>query len=186
MIEEKSQTYSENKELCGSDRFKGNSIAQPLNAPRELVDEMGLPTVIKVMAPQLPIGGWVRRLYRYHPLPAELGMRLAPHPAQAAGLKFKVSDCTPLGRCSRVTFTQWVSNFSPGRALVSSLLRLATRPRQHPFRLGIRPIRRVMCSPCLSAAGLRFLAVLSHWSISITLRCAYCQRQTPLGFPRSA
>jgi hypothetical protein len=31
----------------------------------------------------------------------------------------------------------WVSNFSPGRALVSSLLRLATRPRQHPFRLGI-------------------------------------------------
>jgi hypothetical protein len=48
--------YSENKELHGSDRFKGNSIAQPLNSPRELVDEMGLPRGIKVMAPQLPIG----------------------------------------------------------------------------------------------------------------------------------
>ena len=35
------QTYSENKELCGSDRFEGNPIPQPLNAPRELVDEMG-------------------------------------------------------------------------------------------------------------------------------------------------
>ena len=29
--------------------------------------------------------------------------------------------------------------------------------RQHPFRLGISPIQRVMDSPCLSAAGLRFL-----------------------------
>jgi hypothetical protein len=26
------QTYSENKELCGSDRFEGDPIAQPLNA----------------------------------------------------------------------------------------------------------------------------------------------------------
>jgi len=50
------QTYSENKELCGIDRFEGDPIAQPLNAPRELVDEMGLSTVIKVMGPQLPIG----------------------------------------------------------------------------------------------------------------------------------
>jgi hypothetical protein len=50
------QTYSENKELCGSDRFKGNPVAQPLNSPRELVDEMGLSTVIEVMGPQLPIG----------------------------------------------------------------------------------------------------------------------------------
>jgi hypothetical protein len=30
----------------------------------------------------------------------------------------------------------------------------------------------------LSAVGIRFLAVLAHWSISITLRCAYCHRQT--------
>lgn len=32
-------------------------------------------------------------------------------------------------------------------------------PRQHAFRLGIRPIRRVMDSPCLSAGGLRFLGL---------------------------
>jgi len=50
------QSYSENKELYGSDRFEGDPIAQPLNAPRELVDEMRLSTVIKVMGPQLPIG----------------------------------------------------------------------------------------------------------------------------------
>jgi hypothetical protein len=29
--------------------------------------------------------GWVRRRYRYHPLPEELGVRLTPHPAQATG-----------------------------------------------------------------------------------------------------
>jgi hypothetical protein len=39
--------------------------------------------------------GWVRRWYRYHPLPEELGVRLAPHPAQAARRKFQVSDGTP-------------------------------------------------------------------------------------------
>jgi hypothetical protein len=43
--------YSEKKELGGSDRFAGNPIAQPLNSLRELVDEMGLPTVIEVIAP---------------------------------------------------------------------------------------------------------------------------------------
>ena len=32
-------------------------------------------------------------------------------------------------------------------------------PRQHAFRLGIRPIRRVMNSPRLSAGGLRFLGL---------------------------
>ena len=42
------QTYSENKELGGSDRFEGDPIAQPLNSPCELVDEMGLSTVIQV------------------------------------------------------------------------------------------------------------------------------------------
>jgi hypothetical protein len=50
------QPYSENKELCGRDRFESDPIAQPLNAPRELVDEMGLSTIINVMGPQLPIG----------------------------------------------------------------------------------------------------------------------------------
>jgi len=43
----------------------------------------------------LPLHGWVRRWHRYHPLPEELGVRLAPHPAQAARRKFQVSDCTP-------------------------------------------------------------------------------------------
>jgi hypothetical protein len=45
------QTYSENNELYGRDRFEGDPIAQPLNSPCELVDEMGLSTVIKVMGP---------------------------------------------------------------------------------------------------------------------------------------
>jgi hypothetical protein len=30
------------------------------------------------------------------------------------------------------------------------------------------------------------LAILSYWSLSATLRCAYYQRQTLLGLPRSA
>jgi hypothetical protein len=60
------QPYSENKELCGSDRFEGDPIPQPLNAPRELVDEMGLPTVIKVMGPQLLIGFRGGRAYGKH------------------------------------------------------------------------------------------------------------------------
>jgi hypothetical protein len=132
-----------------------------------------------------PLTGWVRRWYRYHPLPEELGVRLAPHPAQAARREFLVSDRTPYDRCSRVTFTRlgiqlflWMS----ARLLVVSTSHPATSA---PFRGGQGPIRRVMSSPCLSAAGLRFLAVLSHWSLSATLRWAYCQRQTPLGFPRS-
>jgi hypothetical protein len=91
-----------------------------------------------------PVSGWVRRWYRYHPLPAELGMRLAPHPAQAARLKFKVSERTPIDRAPGLP--KWVSNFSPGRALVSSSLRLATRPRQHPFRLG-KALSGGLCLP---------------------------------------
>jgi hypothetical protein len=55
-----------------------------------------------------------------------------------------------------------------------------------PVRVGYGPIRRVMGSPYLSAAGVRCLAVLSHWSIRATLRCASCPRRTPWGFPRSA
>ena len=41
------------------------------------------------------LAGWVRRWHRYHPLPEELGVRLAPHPAQAANRSFQGSDCTP-------------------------------------------------------------------------------------------
>jgi hypothetical protein len=52
------------------------------------------------------VGGWVRRWYRYHPLPEALGVRLAPHPAQAARRKFQVSDGTPVDWCSRVTFSR--------------------------------------------------------------------------------
>jgi len=50
------QTYSENKELRGSDRLEGHAIPQPLHPPCELVDEMFAPTFVKVMGPQLPIG----------------------------------------------------------------------------------------------------------------------------------
>src|SRR5262249_30324421 len=54
------QSYSENKELRGSDRFEGHAIPQPLNPPCELVDEMFAPTFVKVMDPQLPIGFMAR------------------------------------------------------------------------------------------------------------------------------
>ena len=106
------------------------------------------------------LGGWVRRWYRYHPLPEELGVRLTPHPAQAARRKFQGSDGTPYDRCSRVTFPRlgielflWMS----ARLLVLATSHSATSA---PFRGGYCPIRRVMVSPCLSAAGIRFLAVL--------------------------
>jgi hypothetical protein len=109
-------------------------------------------------------------------------MRLAPHPAQAARLKFKVSDCAPLDRCSRVTFTQvgiqlfpWIS----ARLLVVETSHPATSA---PFQVGQSPIRRVMASPCLSAAGLRFLAVLSREGIGSTLRQAYCLGRPYRGF----
>jgi hypothetical protein len=118
--------------------------------------------------------------------PSEPGERVAPHPAQATGREFKVSDSTPADWCSRVTFTRAGIQLFPWMSPL--LLVLSTRhpATSAPFQVGYHPIRRVMAFPCLSAAGLRFLAVLSHWSISTTLRCAYCPRQTPLGFPRSA
>jgi hypothetical protein len=151
-----------------------------------------MPPFIPHPAP-LPLGegienlaGWVRRRYRYHPLPEELGVRLASHPAQATGRSFKVSDGTPVDRCTRVTFTRTGIQLFPWMSpllLVRATSHLATSA---PFQVGYSPIRRIMDSPCLSAVGLRFLAVLSHWSLSATLQWAYCQRQTPLGFPRSA
>src|SRR6266511_4124467 len=78
--------------------------------------------------------GWVKRWYRYHPLPEELGVRLTPHPAQATGRSFKVSDGTPVDRCSRVTFTRTGIQLFPWMSLFSSSLRPVTRPRQHPCR----------------------------------------------------
>jgi hypothetical protein len=111
------------------------------------------------------LGGWVRRWYRCHPLPAELGVRLTPHPAQAARRKCQVADSTPGDRGSRGTFTRvgserflWMS----ARLLVVATSHPATSA---PCRGGYCPIRRVMASPCLSAAGLRFVAVLCPlWS----------------------
>jgi hypothetical protein len=57
------QPYSANKELRSRDRFEGDPIPQPLNPPRELVDEMGSPMVVKV------IGGRERNVqnFRYGP-----------------------------------------------------------------------------------------------------------------------
>jgi hypothetical protein len=45
-------------------------------------------------------------------------------------------------------------------------------PRQHPFRLSISPIRRVMLSPCLSAAGFRF-SVLPVPAEGLGLTCGW-------------
>jgi hypothetical protein len=42
----------------------------------------------------------------HHPLPEELGRRVAPHPTQAACRKCKGSYRTPFDRCSKVTFTR--------------------------------------------------------------------------------
>lgn len=50
-----------------------------------------------------------------HPLPEELGVRLAPHPAQAARRKFQVSDCTPyINGVPELRLPIGVSNFSSG------------------------------------------------------------------------
>src|SRR5215475_3220790 len=61
--------------------------------------------------------------------------------------------------------------------------RLLVRVTRHPatsapFRVGQSPIRQVMDSLCLSAVGIRFLAVLSHWSLS-----APCGAPTAHGRP---
>jgi hypothetical protein len=90
------------------------------------------------------------------------GVRVTSHPAQATGRPFKVSERTPMDRGSRVTFTRmgislfpWVS----ARLLVRATRHLATSA---PFQVGHRPIRQVMNSLCLSAVGMRFLAILSR------------------------
>jgi hypothetical protein len=114
------------------------------------------------------IPGWVRRRCRHHPLPSELGVRLAPHPAQAGRRKFQVSDGTPCDRCSCVTFTRVGLELFPWTSALLLVLATSHPAMSAPFRGGDCPIRRVMDFPCLSAAGLRFLAVLSHWSLSTT------------------
>ena len=124
--------------------------------------------------------------HRYHPLPEELGVRLTPHPAQATGRRFKVSGGTPVARRSRVTFTQTGIELFPWMNPLLPVLSTRHPAMSAPFRGGYRPIRRVMSSPGLSAAGLRFLAVLSREGIGSTLRQAYCHWQPLSGFPRSA
>jgi hypothetical protein len=77
----------------------------------------------------IALRGRVGATHRCVTPPSEPGKRVAPHPAQATGLKFKVSDGTPVDRCSRVTFTllgiqllPWMST----RLLVVSAIHPAT------------------------------------------------------------
>jgi hypothetical protein len=95
-------------------------------------------------------------------------------------------DRTPFDRCSKVTFTRLGIQLFPwmsARLLVGETSHPATSA---PFQVGYHPIRQVMNSLCLSAVGIRFLAVLSREGIGSTLRQAYCRGQTLSGFPRSA
>src|SRR5215210_4201131 len=61
-------------------------------------------------------------------------------------------------------------------------------PRQRPFRLGSDPIRPVMPSRCLSAAGFRFLVrSCACWGVRPPLPLAYQRcRWPPSGLSRSA
>ena len=110
------------------------------------------------------------------------GVRVTSHPAQATGRPFKVSERTPMDRGSRVTFTRmgislfpWVS----ARLLVRATRHLATSA---PFQVGHRTIRQVMNSLCLSAVGIRFLAILSREGVGCALRPAYCLDRPYRGF----
>jgi len=87
-------------------------------------------------------------------------VRLTPHPAQAARRKFEVSERTPIDRGSRVTFTRRGIELFPWMSARLLVLATSHSATSAPFRGGYCPIRRVMSSPCLSAAGLRLLAVL--------------------------
>ena len=135
----------------------------------------------------LSIGGWVRRWYRYHPLPEELGVRLTPHPAQATGRHFKVSDGTPVNRCPRVTFTRTGIELFPWMSPLLPVLSTRHPAMSAPFRGGYSPIRRVMDSPCLSAAGLRFLR-LPPPAVDLARSCDRVTGwlQTTTGLPRFA
>jgi hypothetical protein len=93
--------------------------------------------------------------------PSEPGERVAPHPAQATGREFKVSDGTPADWCSRVTFTLAGIQLFPWMSPLLPILSTRHPATSAPFQVGYHPIRRAMNSPCLSAAGVRLLAVLS-------------------------
>ena len=134
----------------------------------------------------IALRGRVGATHRCVTPPSEPGERVAPHPAQATGREFKIPDGTPADWCSRVTFTLAGIQLFPWMSPRLPVLSTSHPATSAPFQVGYGPIRRVMDFPCLSAAGVRFLAVLSHWSLSATLQRAYCPRQTPLGFPRSA
>jgi hypothetical protein len=83
------------------------------------------------------ISGWVRRWYCYHPLPAELGVRLTPHPAQAARRKFQVSDSTPCDRCSRVTFTRSGISLFLWMSALLLVVKTSHPAMSAPFRVGM-------------------------------------------------
>lgn len=59
-------------------------------------------------------------------------------------------------------------------------------PRQPPFGVGTSPIHRVMCSPRLSAGGLRFLGHRFPLRCCALLASGLPAGRTSSGFPRSA
>ena len=94
--------------------------------------------------------------------PAHLGTVRAIFTAHGSSIsrqRFAVSGSSrrmmhrPFGPFARVFSA---SNLPAGSEPSQRSLGKTPAPRQRPFGLAIRPIRRVMDSPCLSAAGLRF------------------------------
>jgi hypothetical protein len=66
-------------------------------------------------------------------------MRLAPHPVQAARLTFKVSDCAPLGRCTRVTFTHVGIQLFPWTSARLLVVEASHPATSAPFQVGHSP-----------------------------------------------
>ena len=92
---------------------------------------------------------------RHNPAPSEPDVQVTKHPAQA-NRSSSPSLLLPSGSSLRLPFA---GTLTFPRSLTSGQGRPigSPTPRQHPFRLSICSIRRVMISPCLSAGGLRFL-----------------------------
>jgi hypothetical protein len=82
-------------------------------------------------------------------------------------------------RCSRVTFTRLGSELFLWMSALLLVLATSHPATSAPFRGGYDPIRRVMSSPCLSAAGLRFLAVLCPLWIWPSLAMRLLDRSRP-------
>ncbi len=128
------------------------------------------------------MGGRVGTTPRDVAPPSEPGRRVIPHPAQAARLTFKVFDGTPFDRCSRVTFTRRGIQLFPWMSALLLVVETSHPATSAPFQVGHSPIRQVMDSLCLSAVGIRFLAVLSHEGMGSALRRAYCLGRPYRGF----